>query len=162
MDEKEFRKDINISNALKKSNISIILILVSMVTYIRALIIYLTFDFGMIFEILSLIALIISRIYMKNNDEKNSKKFIIIAAGLIIWLIIYDIVFLLYTIKTFMDIALFEWTFLFDELILIGYLISLYEIYKKLSKISNPEKFKESTDWFYEKAPQNNENEIKK
>ena len=42
------------------------------------------------------------------------------------------------------------------EIFTIGYMVILFLINKDLSKADNPEKYKESTDWFYEKYEDEN------
>lgn len=60
---------------------------------------------------------------------------------LYVWLHIYDAV----------DLAFLGYDYFFGEIFTILYIIRLFAINKNLSKADNPIKYKESTDWFYER-----------
>lgn len=104
-EEKEFIKKINVDKAKKKTKIPIILIALSLFTYIMPLI-YGEFDFGLVFEILSLIFLLIARGYMTKYDEIRSKRYIICSMVAIGWILIYDLIFLCSFITNGLDIAI--------------------------------------------------------
>ncbi len=148
--EKDFVKNINIDKAKNKTIICIVLTLINLVSYVIPLILG-DFDFGIIFEFLTLIFLIITRYYMSNYDEDRSKRFTIFAMIPIGWLIIYDFITILSYISDVVDFAFLGLDFIWQELFTILNLIVLFLINKDLRKADNPEKYKESTDWFYEK-----------
>ena len=75
-EEKNFIKKINIDKAINKTKFTIILIVVSILTYVIPIFLG-VLDFGIFFEIISLIFLIISRNYMLKYDEVKAKKYII-------------------------------------------------------------------------------------
>ena len=61
------------------------------------------------------------------------------------WLLIYDVIYFGSRILTT------SFSFLFGETLSITYILQLFRIIKDLSKAENPTKYKESTDWFFEK-----------
>ena len=67
------------------------------------------------------------------------------------WILIYDIMLLCSYIQDIADLALLGYDFYFGELFSILYFIILIAINKDLSKANDSTKYKESTDWFYEK-----------
>ncbi len=141
-------KKVNIEKATNKTNIAIILIVISIFTYILP-IIYEKFDFGIIFECASLVFLLISRFYMSKYDESKAKRYVICSILSIGWILVYDVLLVITSISKYIS---FEGSFyLLGEVISITYLYILFSINKYLSKAENPDKHKESTDWFYEK-----------
>lgn len=149
-DEKEFINKVNIDKAKNKTKISIGLITISIFTYVIPLILG-EFDFGIIFEIISLIFLLVSKNYMAKYDEIRAKRYIICSMIPIGWLLIYDFIFLLASIMSGLDIVIMGYGFFRAEILSILYMLVLFMINKDLSKADNPIKYKESTDWFYEK-----------
>lgn len=149
--EKEFVKKINIDKAINKSNIAIVLITISVLTYVVPLIEG-NFDFGMIFEVISLVFTLISRLYMSKYNAIKSRTFNICSIFSVGWILIYDIMFFLSSTDSLFYIDYYDWF----EIFTIGYMVILFLINKDLSKADNPEKYKESTDWFYEKYEDEN------
>lgn len=149
-EEREFIKKVNIDKAKRKTNIAIGLIVLSLFTYIMPLF-WGNFDFGIVFEIASLVFLLIARSYMSQYDERKSKTYIICSMVSIGWILIYDTIIFISSIRDFSDLIVFTFDFLLVEVVSILYLIILFLINKDLSKADNPTKYKESTDWFYEK-----------
>ena len=148
--EKEFAVKINVDKAKNKTKVAIFLIIISISTYIHPLV-WGEFDFGLIFESLSFIFLLISRIYMGKYDEIKSKIYVIcsiISAG---WLLIYDIILFLSVVSDIFELLLLPYSYVFAETLSLAYMYMLFGINKDLSKANNPVKYKESTDWFYEK-----------
>lgn len=148
--EKEFIKNINIDKAKNKTTACITITIVSLLSYIEPLM-FGDFDFGMVFEILTLIFIFIARYYMSNYDEDRSKKFTILAMIPIGWLFIYDIISMMAYVSDALDFTFLGLDFAFQEGFTILDLIILWTINKDLRKADNPEKYKESTDWFYER-----------
>lgn len=149
-EEKEFVVKINVNKAKNKTIVPILLIIISILTYIVPLL-YGNFDFGIIFEITSLTFLIISRNYMNKYDVKKSKRYIIYAMLTIGCILVYDIIVLLSSIRDMMDLAYLGYEYFFEEILSILYMITLFSINRDLAKADNPVKYKKSTDWFYEK-----------
>lgn len=157
MDEKEknFIIKINVDKAKNKVIVPILLIVISILTYAVPLM-YGEFDFGMIFEIISLICLLVARKYMTKYDEIRSKRYIICSMFSIGWILVYDAIVMIANIQNFTDFAFLGYDFFFGEMILIAYLIALFAVNKDLSKATNPIQYKKSTDWFYEKYDDEN------
>lgn len=149
-DEKIFIKKINIDKARNKTIVPIILMIISILTYVMPLI-FGEFDFGIIFEIVSLVFLLIARNYMSKYDEIRSKRYIICSMVSIGWILIFDIIIFISSIQDIVDLAFVGYDYFFGEIFSILYLMILFAINKDLSKADNPDKYKESTDWFYER-----------
>lgn len=149
-EEKEFIKKVNVDKAKNKTMLPILLIVLSLLTYIIPLV-FGEFDFGIIFEIISLVFLLVARSYMSKYDETRAKRYIICSIVSIGWILIYDIIFLISSIQDIIDLAFLGYDYFFGELLSLLYIVALFAINKDLSKADNPIKYKESTDWFYEK-----------
>ena len=153
--EREFIKEVNIDKAKKKTIAPMVFIGISLLTYVMPLM-WGEFDFGILFEVASLVFLILARNYMSQYDETRAKRYIICSIVSIGWILIYDIILLCVSIQDAIDVAFLGYDYLLGEFFLILYLIILFAINKDLSKADNPEKYKESTDWFYEKYEDEN------
>lgn len=149
-EEKEFIKKVNVDKAKNKTIAPILLMVLSLLTYVVPLI-YGEFDFGIVFEIISLVFLLVARNYMSKYDESKAKRYIICSMVAIGWILIYDIILLCSSIQDVIDLAFLGYDYFFGEMFSILYLIILFAINRDLSKADNPIKYKESTDWFYEK-----------
>lgn len=149
-EEKEFIKKVNVDKAKNKTIAPILLMVLSLLTYVVPLI-YGEFDFGIVFEIISLVFLLVARNYMLKYDESKAKRYIICSMVAIGWILIYDIILLCSSIQDVIDLAFLGYDYFFGEMFSILYLIILFAINRDLSKADNPIKYKESTDWFYEK-----------
>ena len=153
-EEKEFIKKVNVDKAKKKTIAPILLMILSILTYVVPLM-YGEFDFGIVFEIISLAFLLIARSYMSKYDEIRSKRYVICSMVAIGWILIYDVIILCSYVQDVADLALLGYDLYFGEIFSILYLIILFAINRDLSKADNPIKYKESTDWFYEKYEEN-------
>ncbi len=149
-EEKEFVIKVNVDKARNKTIASILLMIISILTYVVPLM-FGEFDFGIVFEVTSLVFLIIARNYMNKYDEVRSKRYIICAMIPIGWILIYDIIILLSSVSDIVDLAFFGYDYFFEEILSILYMIILFAINRDLLKADNPVKYKENTDWFYEK-----------
>ncbi len=148
-EEKQFAIKINVDKAKNKSIPLILLISISILTYIPPLIVG-EFDFGIVFEVISFLFLLIAIKYMKNYDEIRSKRYVVYAIIPIGWLLIYDLIAMISSLKNFIDFLFLGYDYYFSEILLIVYILVLFKINKDLAKADNPIKYKESTDWFYE------------
>lgn len=146
---KEKSKIVNMDKAEIKTNSAIGVMVLSLITYIIPIILG-TFDFGVIFEAISFIFLIISRQYMSSYKVKGAKKFIIFSIASIGWILIYDAIILISRISDIVDMAFFGIDYWFADSLSLIYIIILILAYKDLEKAENPTQYKESTDWFYE------------
>lgn len=148
--EKKFIKKVNVDKAKNKTIAPILLMVISILTYVPPLI-FGEFDFGIVFEIASIVFLLIARNYMSKYDETRAKKYIICSMVSIGWILIYDLIIFCSSIQDIVDLAFLGYEYYFGEILSILYLIILFAINRDLSKADNPEKYRESTDWFYEK-----------
>lgn len=158
--EKEFEK-INIDKAKNKTIIPILLMVISILTYI-IYIISGEFDFGIIFEAISLILLIVARNYMLKYDGKRAKMLIIFSIISIGLILAYDTMLLFSVFIDGVGLEFLFYNYAFGEIITILYIIVLFSIYRDLSKMNN-NMYKESKKWFYEMNEEKNNNlEIRK
>lgn len=148
--EKEFVKKVNIDKAKNKTVVCIILTIINLCSYVLPLM-FGDFDFGMVFEILTLVFIFMARHYMSNYDEDRSKRFTIFAMIPIGWLLIFDLITIMSYVSDVIDFTFLGLDFILQEGFTILDLIILFAINKDLRKADNPEKYKESTDWFYER-----------
>ena len=156
--EEEFVKNVNIDKAKNQTNLPILLISISILTYVIPLF-WGEFDFGIIFEIASLVILLIARNFMSSYNEIWSKRFVVCAIFLIVWILVYDILFLFSYMESIYDLFIISYIYIFREMILILYVIMLFRVNRSLSKADNPAKYEESTDWFYEQYEKNRKQE---
>ena len=89
-EEREFIVSVNIDKAKNKTVVPIFIISISILSYIYPLMLG-VFDFGIIFEVASLVFLIIARNYMNKCDEIRSKRYVICAIISVGWILIYAI-----------------------------------------------------------------------
>lgn len=146
--EKVFVKKINIDKAKNKIITCIFLTIISLLSYVAPLMMG-NFDFGIVFESLTLIFIFMARNYMLKYDEERSKKYTILAMIPIGWLLIYDFITIAVSALNVADFISSGADILIQEGVTILDLIILYKIDKDLRKAENPEKYKESTDWFF-------------
>lgn len=154
--EKEFVKKINIDKAKNKTIVCLGLTIVSLLSYAIPFM-FGDFDFGVIFEILTLIFIFRAKHHMSNYDEDRSKKYIIFAMIPIGWLLIYDLITILSYVSSVLDFTFLGLDFVMQEGVTLLNLITLFAVTKDLRKADNPEKYKESTDWFYERLDEKEE-----
>lgn len=102
-DEKNFIRKVNIDKARNVSKIAMVLIIISILTYVIPLLMG-EFDFGVVFEIISLIFLLISNSFMGKYNETRAKRYLICSMVAIGWILIYDLISLLTSIASGVDI----------------------------------------------------------
>ena len=159
-DEKEYIRKVNIDKAKNKSITGIFLMCISLITYVVPLF-FGEFDFGLVFEALTLVFIFIARNYMIKYDEYRAKRYTIVAMIPIGWLLIYDLITVLTYVSNALDFTFLSADFVLQEIFTILVLMVLFAINTDLRKADNPEKYKESTDWFYERLNENEIQEIK-
>ena len=157
-DEKEFVKKINVDKAKNKTKFAIGCFIVSILSYVMPFLAG-EYDFGIVFEIVTLVCIFIARSRMSIYDEDGSNKYIIIALLSIGWLLVYDIVTIVLSAYDFIDLLDMSASLILQEIFTLFGFSFLFAIYKDLRKADNPEKFKESTDWFYESLDKNSDDE---
>ena len=146
-------------NLLKKC---MVIMFLSILTYILPLVLFKAFDFGLVFEVISLVFIEIAYNKMGQNDFRVLKRYTIIAMIPIGWLIIYDFIDLLANIgEVFIEVSMYYLTgdqffyylapYLVDVL-LIASIILLYKTYSSLKKAEGSEPVYDSyEDTFYDK-----------
>ena len=146
-------------NLLKKC---MVIMFLSILTYILPLVLFKAFDFGLVFEVISLVFIVIAYNKMGQNDFRVLKRYTIIAMIPIGWLIIYDFIDLLANIgEVFIEVSMYYLTgdqffyylapYLVDVL-LIASIILLYKTYSSLKKAEGSEAVYDSyEDTFYDK-----------
>ena len=155
-DEKEFVKKINVDKAKNKTKYAIGCLIISILSYVIPFLAG-EYDFGIVFEIATLVCIFIARSRMSIYDEDGSKRYIVIAMLSIGWLLVYDIVTIVLSAYDFIDILDMSASLILQEIFTLFGFSFLFAIYKDLRKADNPEKYKESTDWFYESLDKNND-----
>ncbi len=148
--EKNFVKNVNIDKAKNKTIICIALTIISLLSYVVPFM-FGDFDFGIFFEFFTLFFIFMARNNMTKYDEDRSKRYTIFAMIPIGWLLIYDLITILSYVSDMLDFTFLGLDFVLQEGFTILDLLILFAINKDLRKADNPEKYKESTDWFYEK-----------
>ena len=133
-DEKEFVKKINVDKAKNKTKYAIGCLIISILSYVMPFLVG-EYDFGIVFEIATLVCIFIARNRMSIYDEDGSKKYIIIALLSIGWLLVYDIVTIVLSAYDFIDLLDMSASLILQEIFT----------------------YKESTDWFYESLDKNND-----
>ncbi len=153
-------KKVYSDKALKSLKICIGLLIFSCVTYIIGLAFNL-FDFGLIFEIISFVFILISYKRIEQHDFKSAKKNIIIAMIPAGWLIIYDFINLLANLEEVL-IEVITYYLSFDQLfyyiepylfdvILVSLIIFLYRAYISLNRADGTSQARNYTESFYDK-----------
>lgn len=151
----EYFKKVNIDKALKKTLLPICIIAFSIFTYLYGYV-FEEYDFGIIFEVASLILLLISIFFMKQYDEDKAKICINCAIGAVGWLLIYDLIDIFQYVEVMMDIIALIYLYVYTELILLIYIGLLLKVKFDLLKADNPKEYEEKTDWFYERPENEN------
>lgn len=132
----------------------------SIITYLIALE-YNAFDFGFIFEVISLVFVLLSIDNLKKHKLQSAKTCIVIAMIPIGWLIIYDFINLLANLNEVMANVIKYFTtwdryyyslrpYLVD-VTLIVLIVLLYKSYSSVNKAGNNTKSDNYTDIFYNK-----------
>ena len=163
--EKDFLKKVNIDKA-KNKTIPLAVLMVIIILFDIVIILIEVIppwdgdfnDYGIVFEITSLVLICIAMFSMKRYNETRAKIYIICSMILIGWILIYECM-VFYPIlvelenyrRPFREIRIF----LSKETMWIIYIFGLLIVNKYLSKANNPIKHKESTDWFYETYEEN-------
>ncbi len=159
-EQKEFIKKIYAEKAGKLLKWAFWILIFDIATY--ALFIFLgDFDFGVIFEIITFFFVIKSMNIIKEYSIDRAKTNIIIAMIPVGWLLIYDFIDLLSHLGQIIqeltryysssDFFFYEYTFDLVDITLLLIMLLLFESYRSLCKSTGDKRYKESTDWFYEK-----------
>ena len=160
IENKKHIENIYTEKAIKFLKICVAIFTFNLLTYLFTLLVYSAFDFGLIFEIISLTFVIfaLNKVFKKNFIY--AKKYVVIAMIPIGCLIIYDFINLLVNIKeVFNEIALYYTTmdryfyllapYLVD-ITLIAIIILLYKTLSFVNIASGTEKATTYADRFYD------------
>ena len=77
----------------------------------------------------------------------------------IITILIYDFFSFIYYAEDAFSYIKYGYYYYIGEFLLFSYIISLFRVIKNLLKADDPEKYKETTDWFYEDEDDKNTKE---
>ncbi len=160
-ENKKHIKEIYKEKAIKLLKIFIIISILSGISYVFGILIYKSFDFGLIFEIISFVFIVFAINNIKQSNFKLGKKDIIIASIPIVWLIIYDFINLIAHInEVLIEVAKYYMSldeyfyylepYLFDVTLVIN-VILLYKTYKSLNIADGTEKGENYIENFYDK-----------
>jgi len=141
-EQKEFTKKIYLEKAKNILKIPLIVILLNMLMYML-LILYGTFDFGILFYAVTLIGIIFAFNCINKKIISICKKIIIFSMIPIILLLFCDFAIVILDIETYM------WDLIGIDLILV--IGTLYAVYTNLCKAEGDKRFEQPTDWFYDK-----------
>lgn len=136
--------------------------LFSVITYVIAILIFDSFDFGFIFEVISFVFIVIAYNRIDIYDFQSGKRNIIIAMIPFGWLIIYDFIDLIVNIKeVLIEVSIYYLSmdhffyyiepYLFD-VTLVANIVFLYKAFSTLNKIEKNKESENYTDIFYDKV----------
>lgn len=160
VENKEHIKNVYKDKSIKLLKISIGIGIISIFTYLIPLFVYKVFDFGLIFEIISFIFIILALNRIEQTDFKSGKRNIIIAMIPYGWLIIYDFIYLIANIKEVMSQVVryyLSWDHYFYylgpylyDVALVALMILLYKAYSSLNIADGSNKSNNYIDTFYD------------
>ena len=154
---KKHIRNIYIDKSLNLLNICKIILLLSGLTYVIGFLIYNNFDFGLILEIISFVFIFIAYYKILENDLTAGKRCIIISMLPIIWLIIFDFIFLfLNLVAVFNDNSsvrqfLYQLEAYIFDISLFVKAILLYKSHSSLNKADETKKSNNYLENFYDK-----------
>lgn len=152
---------IYVDKVINLLKICIGLFIFSGLSYLIGIFFYKSFDFGLIFEVISFIFIIKALNNIKQNNLQSGKKNIIIAMIPIGWLIIYDFINLLANVGEVMtEVAGYYLSldkyfyylkpYLYD-ITLVASIVLLYKSYSSICRADGSKKSDNFTDTFYDK-----------
>lgn len=160
-DEKKHIEKIYKEKALKLLKFYMIIAIFSGLSYLIAIFLYKSFDFGLIFEIIAFVFIIIAYNKIEQSDFRLGKRNVIIAMFPIGWLIIYDLINLIANISEVLTEVIIYYTsidqffyfiepYLYD-VTLVASIILLYFTYSSLCKADGSKKADDYVESFYDK-----------
>ena len=159
-ENKEHIQKIYTEKAQKLLKFCIVILIVSGITYLIGFFLYNSFDFGLAFEIITFIFILIANNRIEQKNMKLGKINTIMAIIPISFLIIYDLIHLAINIEEVLEEVLIYYTssdqffyniepYLFD-VTLIAVIKLLYKTYKALNKADNTQQSENYLDTFYD------------
>ena len=158
---KKHIEKINNERALFFLKICIAIFIFSGVTYAIGISLYQSFDFGLIFELVSFVFTVLAFFKIEDKQYKKAKTYIIIAMIPLGWLIIYDLFNLLVNLEEVL-VNVFIYYFSIDrffyylapylyDVTSVAIVFLLFFTYKIINRADGTEKKNNPTDSFYEK-----------
>ena len=159
-ENKEHIQTIYTEKAQKLLKFCIVILIVNGITYLIGFFLYNSFDFGLVFEIITFIFILIANNRIEQKNMKLGKINTIMAIIPISFLIIYDLIHLAINIEEVLEEVLIYYTssdqffyniepYLFD-VTLIAVIKLLYKTYKALNKADNTQQSENYLDTFYD------------
>ncbi len=159
-ENKEHIQKIYTEKAQKLLKFCIVILIVNGITYLIGFFLYNSFDFGLVFEIITFIFILIANNRIEQKNMKLGKINTIMAIIPISFLIIYDLIHLAINIEEVLEEVLIYYTssdqffyniepYLFD-ITLIAVIKLLYKTYKALNKADNTQQSENYLDTFYD------------
>ena len=159
-ENKEHIQKIYTEKAQKLLKFCIVILIVNGITYLIGFFLYNSFDFGLVFEIITFIFILIANNRIEQKNMKLGKINTIMAIIPISFLIIYDLIHLAINIEEVLEEVLIYYTssdqffyniepYLFD-VTLIAVIKLLYKTYKALNKADNTHQSENYLDTFYD------------
>lgn len=159
-ENKEHIQKIYTEKAQKLLKFCIVILIVNGITYLIGFFLYNSFDFGLVFEIITFIFILIANNRIEQKNMKLGKINTIMAIIPISFLIIYDLIHLAINIEEVLEEVLIYYTssdqffyniepYLFD-VTLIAVIKLLYKTYKALNKADNTQQSENYLDTFYD------------
>ena len=159
-ENKENKQKIYTEKAQKLLKFCIVILIVNGITYLIGFFLYNSFDFGLVFEIITFIFILIANNRIEQKNMKLGKINTIMAIIPISFLIIYDLIHLAINIEEVLEEVLIYYTssdqffyniepYLFD-ITLIAVIKLLYKTYKALNKADNTQQSENYLDTFYD------------
>lgn len=159
-ENKEHIQKIYTEKAQKLLKFCIVILIVNGITYLIGFFLYNSFDFGLVFEIITFIFILIANNRIEHKNMKLGKINTIMAIIPISFLIIYDLIHLAINIEEVLEEVLIYYTssdqffyniepYLFD-VTLIAVIKLLYKTHKALNKADNTQQSENYLDTFYD------------
>ena len=159
-ENKEHIQKIYTEKAQKLLKFCIVILIVNGITYLIGFFFFFSFDFGLVFEIITFIFILIANNRIEQKNMKLGKINTIMAIIPISFLIIYDLIHLAINIEEVLEEVLIYYTssdqffyniepYLFD-ITLIAVIKLLYKTYKALNKADNTQQSENYLDTFYD------------
>ncbi|MGN1270564.1 MAG: hypothetical protein ACI4UX_00990 [Clostridia bacterium] len=159
-ENKKHIENIYTEKSIKFLKICISIFIFDLLSYLFAILVYKAFDFGLIFEIISLTFVILALTKVSSKDFTCAKKNIIIAMIPVGWLIIYDFINLLVNIKevsieitlyySSIDSYIYSLAPYLMEITLISIIVLLYKTHTFINIAVGKEKSNTYADRFYD------------
>ncbi len=148
-EKKDYFRKVNIDKAEHKTIVAIIALVISLLTYLFPLI-YGEFDFGLVFEGVSMVLLLMAKNSMKYYEDKKAKTFVICSMLPVGFLLTYDFIALATTIHSVLDVLFVIYDYIIGEIELLLFILVQFAVLYDLNKAMFPEYYQEKNDWFYE------------